>query len=206
MLCNLKCTKKGKPLFKPAAPWSLYRMMLNNIINRCKVGEDSMSMLIFKCICGGSTFKSFHQKIRWLIWGFNHFPRYAAVSLPHKFIYRWNHSIGLRILVLPHKYANYDYGWEVEQEIKLALGWSKLEEVLHPKIASMHDYASIGKTFGLNKTAMVSENEDNAEIDKKEIQELVDAMMDGSIEDSPESAKNVISSAHLLTESAQFVG
>jgi hypothetical protein len=45
----------------------------------------------------------------------------------------------------------------------------------------MHDHASTGKTFSLNKTAIISENEDNAEIDKKEIQELVDAMMYGSL-------------------------
>jgi hypothetical protein len=87
---------------------------------------------------------------------------------------------------LSKKYANYNDDWEIEQEIGLTLlGLIGLEEVRYPKIASTYyDYASTGKTFGLNKaTTMVCENEDNIEIDK-DIQEVVDAIFDGSMEDS----------------------
>jgi hypothetical protein len=45
---------------------------------------------------------------------------------------------------------------------------------------------STGKTFGLNRAAMISENKNNIEIEK-EIQEFAGDMIDGSIKDSTES-------------------
>jgi hypothetical protein len=56
---------------------------------------------------------------------------------------------------------------EIEQEIGLTLGWSKLEEFPHSQIASTCDYTNTCKTIGLIKAAMFSENKFNVEIDKE---------------------------------------
>jgi hypothetical protein len=217
LFANLEDAKTRAPLFGVKA-WNLYKTTLKHIRKGClsdvhdltyyfQIREDSMGIPIFKCVRGTSALEGFHQKIRQLIRGFNVSPRFA-VALLLEFVHRWNQDIDNRILGLPMKYANFYDGWEIEEDIELAMEWSELEETPHPHWQSTRDYARTGEHFGLIKpdgqTGDSAISEEDTEV---EVFKWVDAILDGTLEDANEnSAENIIASAQILTESAQWVG
>ena len=217
--------KTGQPLFGKNG-WSLFRATVRHIQKGClsdvpgeayyvQIGIDSLGIPLFKCIRGTSALEGFHQKIRQLIRGFNISPRLAIASL-FEFIHRWNHDIDVRILGLPVKYKHFYDGWELEEDIAITSEWKEMDEIAHPHWHSTNDFASTGETFGLNKAGLVADGETPTEDVEDvtedpqleaEIAQIVDAIRDGTLEDSnDDTAEDVLCSSQVLSESAKWVG
>lgn len=205
MFADVPDAKTGKKLFGPRAK-SVYKSTLKHIRKGClsdvdgmayyvQVGEDSFGIPLYKCIRGTSALEGFHQKIRQLIRGFNISPRYAIAILT-EFIYRWNHSIDVRLLGLSEDYQDYYDGWEIEHEIEVVGCWEELDEMPHPNWDSTRDYGDTGEVSGLPK--------DSVPVDWEVVADKIDAAGDDGILDSSDGDVD-IASFQVLPESKAWV-
>ena len=80
---------------------------------------------------------------------------------------------------MPHKYANFYDGWDIEEDIEITSTWDKIEEPSNPEWDSTKPYVGTGETFALLANLPPGSFSTNLE---DEVDRLVDAFEDGTID------------------------